>query len=223
MKPSTAQLQRNLRQSLTLDRLVLTVARMVSLLFTPFYFSTVAFVVLLFLSPSYLRLLDVVHKLYIVFMVYLFTVILPVVAIWLYRYVNGLARHALGQRERRIIPYVLSIASYTLLIYIFASQQMHRNMLGILVSALAIQVLCSLLTPLVKPSTHVAGAAGVVGMVLAFSFVLRFDPTLWLCCGILLTGLVASSRIILRYHNLKQVAVSVIIGLLCGFFGIVLI
>lgn len=223
MTPSPAQFKRDLRQSLTFDRLVLTVARTVSLLFSPFYFSTVAFVVLLFLSPSYLRLLDVVHKLYIVFMVYLFTVILPVIAIWVYRYVNGLARHALGQRERRIIPYILSITSYTLLIYIFASQHMHRNMLGILVAALAIQVVCSLLTPLVKPSTHVAGAAGVVGMVLAFSFVLRFDPTLWLCSGILMTGVVASSRIILRYHNLKQVAVSVVIGLLCGFFAVVLI
>ncbi|MDO4715764.1 MAG: hypothetical protein Q4A44_05775 [Bacteroidales bacterium] len=223
MNRSTPKLRRTWRQSLTADRLVLLVARTVSLLFTPFYFSTVAFIVLLFLSPSYLRLLDVMHKLYIVLMVYLFTVVLPVLAIWLYRYINGLARHELGQRERRIIPYILSISSYTLLIYIFASQQIHRNMLGILVGALAMQVVCSLLTPLVKPSTHVAGAAGVAGMVLAFSFVLHFDPTLWLSGSILLTGLVASSRIILRYHTLKQVGISVIIGLLCGFLGIVLI
>ncbi len=203
------------------NKFLLVAARAVSLLFSPFYFPTAAFAVLIYFS--YLNLLPLQQKLLILAMVYIFTVALPQFSIYLYRYINGWARHQLGNRERRIIPYILSITSYGCLLYMIKANHMPGYMMGIIVTALAIQIVCSILTPLIKPSTHAAAAGGVIGCILAFSLIFRFDPTLWLCIAILLTGAVASSRIILRFHNLTQVTLSIIIGIACGFLCILMV
>ena len=203
------------------DKYLLIAARGISLLFTPFYFPVLAFVALIWFS--YLKLLPGAQKLMILFTVYFFTVALPLLAIYLYRRINGWARHQLSKRERRIIPYILSISSYGCLLYVLASMHMPRYMMGIIVGALAIQIISALLTPVIKLSTHAAAAGGVIGAILAFSLIFRFDPTLWLCIAIVLTGAVASSRIILRFHDLRQVGISVALGIVCGIASILFV
>ena len=106
-----------------------------------------------------------------------------------------------------------------------AMQRMHmpRFTLSIIITALALQILCALLNSVVKISTHSAAAAGVVGMLLAFSMLFAFDPTYWLCLTILMTGAVNTARLILRQHTLLQIGISNIAGFLCGLLTILLI
>jgi membrane-associated phospholipid phosphatase len=60
----------------------------------------------------------------------------------------------------------------------------------------------------------------VVGALLAFSVILNFDPTRWLCLSVMLCGIVSSSRLILRQHQLLDVGLGTLVGILCGFFCI---
>ncbi len=194
--------------------LVLT-AQVISVVFSPFYLPVVAFVALFLFS--YLNMLPFFTKLVLTFIVYAFTVVLPHVTIMLYRRLNGWTRHQLGKRERRYVPYVLSIVSYAALLYLLYSLHMPRFTLGVITGALAIQLVCALLNTWIKVSTHAAASGGVVGALIAFSMIFSFDPTGWLCLTILLSGMVCTARLILRQHTLREMGWGVVVGLVCGF------
>lgn len=200
--------------------LVLT-AQVVSLVFSPFYLSVVAFVALFIFS--YLNMLPIVTKLILTLIVYFFTILLPHLSIYLYRKLNGWTRHQLGRRERRYVPYVLSIISHAALLYLLYRLHMPRFTLGVIAGALSIQIVCALVNSRIKVSTHAAASGGVVGALMAFSIIFAFDPTNWLCLTILLCGMVCTARHILRQHTLTELGWGVVIGILCGFGGIVLI
>lgn len=142
-------------------------AQVVSLIFSPFYLSVMAFVVLF--TFSYLNLLPVITKLLLTFIVYFFTVLLPHLSIFMYRKLNGWTRHEISHRQRRYVPYVLGIISHAALLYLFYQLHMPRFTLGIIVGALSIQIICAMLNSRVKVSTHAAASAGVVGAIMAFS------------------------------------------------------
>ncbi len=203
------------------NRYVILTAQVVSLIFSPFYLPVFAFVVLFFFS--YLNYMPWTFNLAILLMVYTLTVLLPRLAIYAYRKLNGWTRYELSYRRRRYVPYVLSISCYATLLYLMSSLRMPRFTLAIVAGALAIQVVCALVNSWVKVSTHAAASGGVIGAVAAFSALLNFDPTGWLCVSILLSGMVCSARLILRQHTLAEVGLGVLIGILCGFFCILLI
>ena len=185
------------------DKYIIKIARAISLLFTPFYFPVIAFLALFMFS--YMNLLPLTLKITVLVIVYLFTVALPLLSIY---------------RTRRYVPYLLSITSYGCCFYVMERMRMPHFMMGIIVGALSIQVLCSIINTRFKISTHSAASGGVVGALLAFSLIFAFDPTWWLCLSIILAGAVGSSRIILHQHTLAQVTTGTILGFICGFVSI---
>ena len=139
------------------DYVIVLTAQVVSLIFSPFYLPVMAFVPLL--AFSYLNMLPIATKLVLLAMVYVFTILIPRFAIYLYRKFNGWTRHQLGKRERRFVPYLLSIASYAALLYTMNAIHMPRFSQSIVVGALAIQVVCGLLNSRLKISTHAAASS----------------------------------------------------------------
>jgi len=198
-------------------RLILT-AQVVSLVFSPFYLPILAFIVLLFFS--YMNYTPWAYNVQVLGMIWLFTILLPKLAIYIYRKLNGWTRHQLSRRERRVVPYVLSITSYAVLLYIMDSLRMPRFTLGIVAGALAIQIACAAINPWIKVSTHAAAAGGFMGAVVSFSLMLGYDPTGGLCFSILLAGVVCTARLILRQHTLTELFVGVLIGLFFAVFFI---
>lgn len=196
-------------------------AQVISLIFSPFYLPLVAFVALFIFS--YLHMLPPITKLLLIVIVYFFTVLLPRWTIFLYRKLNGWTRHQLSKRERRYIPYVMSIISYSTLLYLLYSFHMPRFTLGIIAGALIIQVFCALVNSLIKVSTHAAASGGVIGALMAFSIIFNFNPISWLCLTILLSGLVCTARLILREHTLSELGWGVVIGIFSGLGSILLI
>ena len=203
------------------DKYLIQVSKIISVLFEPFYFPVIAFAVLLLFS--YMSLLPVSVKLTVILIVYVFTVALPLLSIYLYRKINGWTRHQASRRTRRLVPYVLSMMCYGCCLYVMMRMRMPHFMSGILVGALAIQLVCTIVNRWFKISTHSAAAGGVIGALLAFSLLFSFDPTWWLCLTIVIAGAVGSSRIVLRQHTLSQVAVGTIVGFICGFISILFV
>ena len=103
---------------LTRERQIITAARVASMVFTPFYLPMLGLVVLFFLSSLSQYPLD--YKFYILAVVYFFTILLPTFLIHLYRRYQGWTLIELGSRERRIVPYVISILCYFTCLYIFS-------------------------------------------------------------------------------------------------------
>ncbi len=200
---------------------IILVARIVSLLFTPFYLPLVALIALFVFS--YLSVLPLSYKLSTLLLVYLGTVLVPTVMIHMYRHYQGWSLIQLGQKERRVMPYLISIMCYFMCYYIV--NVLHEpHMIGsILVAGLAIQILCALINVSWKVSTHSAAVGGMTGGLLAFSVIFNFNPVWWLCLCILVGGMVGTSRMILRQHTFAQVVTGYFIGLLGTFVVILLV
>ena len=194
--------------------------KVLSVLFTPFYLPILGLLILFIFS--YLSLLPLTYKLFLLLMFYLFTVFLPTALIRFYRRYQGWTLIELGSRERRAIPYVISIFSYLLCYYIMAATHVPHFMGSILIAALVIQVACAIINLFIKISTHTAAIGGVTGALLAFSVIFSFNPVWWLCIVLLLAGMVGTSRMILRQHSLRQVVLGYLAGVACSFVSVLL-
>lgn len=200
---------------------VFMASRIISAVFTPFMFPFVAFLLLFFFT--YLRILPFQYKATVLMLVYCFTVLLPMLAIYLLHKLNGWPLKALGKRENRFMPYGLTIMSYVGCLLTMYRIHLPRYMSGIIIATLLCMVLCALINIRWKISTHMASSGMVIGGMLSFSFIFQFNPVWWLCAFILLAGMLGSARIIVRQHTLNEVAGGFIIGLFCGIIGILFI
>lgn len=194
-------------------------ARLLSAVFRPYYIPMVGFMVLF--TFTYLRVLPFLYKLTVLAMVYVFTILLPRLCIYVYRKLNGWAPAQLRIRENRAVPYLLFIFSYLSCLHLMFRMHMPRYMCVILVSALLIQVVCVTVNVWWKISVHSARAGGVIGALVAYSVLFMFNPVWWLCVAILLSGAVGTARMLLRQHSLAQVVIGTLVGVACGFSGII--
>lgn len=200
------------------EKNIILAARALSMVFTPFYLPIVG-LLLLFIF-SYMALLPWQYKLFVLVIVYFFTILLPSVLIHIYRRYQWREGLWLGPKERRMVPYIISIISYFGCYYVMNSLHIPNFMSRIVLAALFIQIICAFINVWWKISTHSAAIGGVVGALLAFSFLFAFNPTPWLCMSLILAGMVCSSRIILRQHTLSQVLAGFFVGLILAFIVI---
>ena len=202
------------------EKNIILAARVISMLFTPLYLSMLGIIILFVFS--YFSLFPLSFKVSVILLVYLFTILLPSLLIRSYRKYQGWTPIQLGTRERRMVPYVISICCYLMGLYVMSIFRIPHFMSGILIAALIIQLSCSFVNIWWKISTHSAGIGGVTGALLAFSLRFNFNPVWWLCLVILLAGAVGTSRIILRQHTVAQVVYGFLLGVVCGFVTIIM-
>lgn len=200
---------------------IILTARILSMVFTPFYLPVVGLIAMFVFS--YLNLLPWSYKLLVLSLVYFFTVLMPTFLIHIYRKYQGWSLIELGAKEKRMVPYILSIACYCGCFYLMEMMHIPRFMGSILMAALIIQVACALINIWWKISTHTAAIGGVTGSLIAFSILFMFNPVWWLCLVIILAGMVGTSRIVLRQHSLEQVIAGFFVGLFASFFSILLV
>lgn len=191
-------------------------ARIISAIFTPFMVPFVAFLLLFFFIPLQ-------YKLTVLIMVYCFTILLPMLGIYLLQKINGWTLQELGNRKKRFIPYLITIMSYTGCFLTMYRIHLPRYMSGIIIATLLCMVICTSINLKWKISTHMASCGMIIGGLLSYSFIFQFNPIWWLCGFILLAGMLGSARIIVRQHTLNEVGGGFLVGLFCGIIGILFI
>lgn len=196
------------------EKQIILAARIISLIFTPFYLPLVSMVVLFLFSYLSMQAFD--YKISVLLLVYLFTILLPTLLIRFYRLHQGWSPIELGIRERRMVPYLISILCYFACYYILMTNHFPYIIGIVLLAALIIQVVCALINVWWKISTHSAAIGGFGGGLIAFSFKYSFNPVSWLCLIIILAGLVGTARMILRQHTLSQVVAGFGVGFVCA-------
>ena len=199
---------------------IIIASRVVSMVFTPFYLPTLGLLALF--SFSYLSLLPFQYKEIVIAIVYFFTILLPTLLIHVYRRHQHWNLIELGQRERRMVPYVLSILCYFTCVYIMRSLHIPHFMSSIVVAALCIQIICAIVNGWWKISTHTAAIGGVVGALVAFAAIFGFNPLPWLCITIIIAGILGTSRMILLQHSLSEVVSGFLVGVFVGWIVLVI-
>ena len=198
------------------EKNIILAARIMSMLFTPFYLPLVGLVALFLFS--YMSLLPFAYKLPMLLMVYISTILMPSLLIHLYRKFQGWTSKELGRKERRVVPYLISILCYFGCFFLMEYRNTPRVISIILVAALVIQMVCALINVWWKISTHTAAIGGVAGGLVVYSIAFSFNPIWWLAFVILLAGMVGTARMILRQHTLAQVVTGFLVGVVCALF-----
>lgn len=196
------------------EKNIIFTARIMSMIFTPFYLPIVGLIALFIFS--YMSLLPMMYKLVMLAMVYLLTVVAPSLLIHLYRLCQGWTSHELGRKERRLVPYIISIVCYFACFFWMEYRNTPRVISIIVVVALTIQMVCALINIWWKISTHTAAIGGVAGGLVSYSIAFSFNPLWWLCSVLILAGAVGTARMILRQHSLSQVVGGFLVGAACA-------
>ena len=197
------------------DKTMLRVARITSIVFTPFSIPFLAFLVLFLFS--YLRIMPILYKGIVLGIVYCFTILTPTITIFLFRKINGFARQELSERKKRYVPILLTIISYVFCLLMMRKLNIPWYMTGIIFVSLVISIICILVNLKWKLSEHMAGMGGIIGGLVSFSALFSYNPVVWLCLFILIAGILGSARIVLGHHTLGEVLSGFVVGLVCSF------
>ena len=203
------------KEHIIADKTMLRVARITSIVFTPFSIPFLA-VLVLFLF-SYLRIMPILYKGIVLGIVYCFTILTPTITIFLFRKINGFARQELSERKKRYVPILLTIISYVFCLLMMRKLNIPWYMTGIIFVSLVISIICILVNLKWKLSEHMAGMGGITGGLVSFSALFSYNPVVWLCLFILIAGILGSARIVLGHHTLGEVLSGFVVGLVCSF------
>lgn len=201
-----------------LDRRLYMGMRILSALFNPYMAPFLAFVVLFFFT--YLTILPLSYRLFVLSIVCVFTLLLPALGIYLFRRVNGWNIHVFRDRKKRYMPFLITILCYEACQLLMNEVRLPRYMSGIILGSLIAMIVSVLANFRWKISEHMVAMGGVVGGVVIFSFLLNYNPLFWLSFFIVLSGMLGSARIILKHHTLQEVLWGFIIGFVSIFAGI---
>lgn len=195
------------------EKRIIQTAKVLSTIFSPFYVP--CWVLLTLFLFSYLQLLPFGYRCYLLFIVFIFTVLLPQTGINIFRMVMKWTHHQLSVRENRYMPYIITICSYVTCLGLMTHLNVAMFIRSIVMAAFVAQILCAIINCWWKISTHMVGMGGLLGALFAFSAIFFYNPV-WYACGlILLCGAVGTSRIILRQHSLEEVLAGFAVGITC--------
>ena len=195
------------------DKRLIQVAKVLSTLLMPLYAPMwVFFGLFLF---SYLKMLPWGYKIFIIVMVYFFTVFVPTLGITVFRMFKKWTHLELSHREHRHMPYIVALISYAACLVIMTKMNTAMFFRGVVMAALISQIVCVTINAWWKVSTHMVGMGGLVGALNAFSILFFYNPVWPFCALLLLSGALGTSRIVLRQHSLAQVLVGFGIGYVC--------
>jgi len=194
------------------EKKMIIMARTVSILFTPFYWPLIGIIIMFWFSSMEMAPLG--YKLKCIFTVYLLSIYLPTLLIRLYHRYNGWSPFQIGQKEKRMVPYIISIICYFGCYYMLNWFRLPHHMSIILILAIMVQIVCAIINVWWKISTHMAALGGVTAMIYFFSYYFNVNIFWWFCTAIILSGLVGTSRLILRQHSFSQVITGYFMGYL---------
>lgn len=201
-------------------RSIILAAKVLSGVFRPNYYPLVGFIILF--TMTYLALLPWSYKLVVLGLVYLLTIALPALATETYRRLRGWHETELRHQHKRITPLILNAISYGACLQMIHWLRLPSFVSAIIIVSMMVQVACAIISIWWKISVHSTGAGAIIGILLIYSMIFQFNPLWWLCLALLVSGLVNSSRMLLRQHSLWQVLGGTMVGVVCGLLSILL-
>jgi hypothetical protein len=190
------------------------VATLISWLFQPLLMPL--FGALLFVTmPIYsFRLMPMPLKGYILVCNALFTLVLPVIGIFILYRTNWISDIRMEKRRERNLPVFITLLSYGANVYFLSKVPLPQVYYLFLVSAMVSLFLAWIITFYWKISMHMTGIGGLCGSVLLLNLLFLGDLHLYLAIMFLIAGSIGSARLILDAHSPLQLALGFLVGFL---------
>lgn len=210
-------------------------AKIISLLFHPMLLTSYA-VLLMFVLPTYLTLYPYNYKKAVILIVFTATFISPLLIMLILLNLHKIKSLHLNSRKERIFPFfvsfVLYVSGWILTLNFPGGSPVYIG--NFILCSTIILLIVTVLTFRYKISVHMAGLGGFIGFFLIWFLKMNISEVLFVVFGFhfltihffvllfLITGITASSRLILKTHNPLQIIIGFFIGLFMGLASIVL-
>ena len=158
----------------------------------------------------------------VIAVVFINTFMFPAISILLMRKLGFIEDLEMPDHKQRIIPLVASIIFYVWA-YLATRKLNFPYMMGVFMMGVLVSLFASfVINVFYKVSLHMVGVSGVLTAIMLLVFVSPSDLSYYFLAMILLTGAVASARLYLGAHTIKEVYVGFLVGMFGQVFGLFL-
>ncbi len=148
---------------------------------------------------------------YLVWVVVLYTILIPSLALGVLRSLGRLSSYRVDNRRERLLPLLVGAICYVLCAITVAQIPSAAFLRKFMIAAACCEVMCLVVSLGWKISLHLTGMGAAVAMLVILNIVGNGNLFLPLVVAVLLTGALASARLYLGCHNGRQI--------LAGFCG----
>ena len=199
-----------------------TAAKFFSYVFHPLIIPTLGMIII-FNSNSYVNFaIPFELKKAVVILVGLSTFVIPTLFTLFLQNRGYIKTIEMETTKERVIPYGFTVIFYFFTIYMMIKAPIPPIIFNFMIGALVSVILAFIVNLKWKISAHMIGIGGLVGALIATSFLLNVNLISYITLSIFVAGLVASSRLILNAHSPNQLIVGFLIGMICQVFSIYL-
>lgn len=191
-------------------------AYFISLVFHPLLMPSYLFLFIMMFASSLMQPLQKESLLQVLSIIFIVTFIIPVISIGTLRLSNFITDIHLSDKRQRITPFLFVTCFYGITAYMFYAKLNLNNLIFIILSTItALLFLLTIVTYFWKISVHGAAIGGIIGFILALSFIYPISHfALVLASLIIITGLIVYARLALNAHTPLQVYVGIAFGII---------
>ncbi len=214
------------------------ISKMVSVVFHPLFIITYVTVFYLAIDPYSFGVPSIGEQVPFILMIFFTTAIIPIIAVLLMKFLGLVQSLELKEAKERIGPYIITGIFYIwLTVNLFNNNEVPKlYVIFILGSAIGLFV-SFFINNFVKISAHGVGMGGMLGFFLLLlqgpvqkvwfelssSQAIGIPIIFFFLLVVLLTGIVGTSRLLLKAHEAKEVMQGVLVGLSSVFFAMAFI
>lgn len=154
-------------------------------------------------------------KFYIVWVVVLYAVLIPALALGVLRSLGRISSYRIDDRRERLLPLLVGTVCYLLCALTIAKIPSAVFLRKFMMAAACCEMLCLAVSLYWKISLHLTGMGAAVAMLVVMNIVGSNRLLIPLAVTVLLTGALASARLYLGCHNGRQVLAG-----FCGGFAV---
>jgi len=190
--------------------------QIISLVFQPLLMPTYA--MLLLMNMDIFILLPLRWRLIAIIGTFIFTGLLPALPIWLMMKRGDVNDLFISKREERTMPYLFSFMAYVFwALFMWRTLQFPMFIVAMgMGSAVSIFIIVFINLKW-KISAHAAGMGGLCGSVFGVCYRTAINPVWFFVVILLISGLVALSRLELKAHTPGQVLAGFVVGFITVF------
>jgi hypothetical protein len=187
------------------------IAKALSIVFHPIVLPTLG-VFVIFRSSYYMSMMDKTGQHAVYLIVFVSTFVLPLIMISLFLLRKVIKSLEMTETQERFVPFLVTAIFYFFSFFTLIKLNAPGFISAYILGAFFIVFIISFVTVKWKISAHAAGLGGLIGMMMALANLYFAHTTFFFLQALIIAGVVASSRLILEEHNLKQVAAGFFMG-----------
>jgi hypothetical protein len=187
-------------------------ARFLSIVFHPLFVPFYMLMILLNVNTFFAMLIPVKAKLLLTALVFLTTVLIPLLIVYLLYRLKVVKSFYLETKEERIYPLMALAVLYYLTYFMLKRFPISFIFSYYMLGSAFLTILAMIISFYRKISLHMIGMGGMLGLLMGLSLSLKLDLTWFVVAAILLAGFLGFARIQSNSHKPSEIYSGFLVG-----------